>query len=75
MVESKPGETQLNSLGTSREGRKQVGTRDQDAGRMLFGCYLATRLVIRCLTPSSFVDWSLIGNEGAAFPLWGRQGR
>jgi len=31
--------------------------------------------VIWCLTPSSFVDWSLIGNEGAAFPLWGRQGR
>lgn len=31
--------------------------------------------VIWCLTPSSFADWSLIGNEGAAFPLWGRQGR
>lgn len=31
--------------------------------------------VIRRLTPSSFVDWSLIGNESTAFPLWGRQGR
>lgn len=31
--------------------------------------------VIRCLTPSWFVDWSLIGKESAAFPLWGRQGR
>lgn len=31
--------------------------------------------VIRCLAPSSFVDWSIIGNESAAFPLWGRQGR
>lgn len=29
--------------------------------------------IIRCLTPSSFVDLSLIGNEGAAFPLWGTQ--
>lgn len=24
--------------------------------------------VIRCLTPSRFVDWSLIGNESAVFP-------
>lgn len=74
----------------------QVGTTHQDAGRMLFGCYLATRRlpifralicklicgwqrqawvwerildVIRCLAPSSFVDWSLIGNESAALPL------
>lgn len=31
--------------------------------------------VIRRLTPSSFVDWSLIGNESTTFPLWGRQGR
>lgn len=31
--------------------------------------------VIRCLIPSWFVDWSLIGKESAAFPLWGRQGR
>lgn len=31
--------------------------------------------VIRCLVPSWFVDWSLIGKESAAFPLWGRQGR
>lgn len=31
--------------------------------------------VIRCLIPSWFVDWSLIGKESTAFPLWGRQGR
>lgn len=31
--------------------------------------------VIRCLIPSWFVDWSLIGKESAAFPLWGKQGR
>jgi len=29
--------------------------------------------VIRCLTTSSFVDWGLIGNEWAAFPLWCKQ--
>lgn len=30
--------------------------------------------VIWCLSTSSLVDWSLIGNEGTAFSLWGSQG-
>lgn len=30
--------------------------------------------VIRCLTTSLLLDWSLIGNEGAAFSLWGSWG-
>lgn len=30
--------------------------------------------VIWCLSTSSLGDWSLIGNEGTAFSLWGSQG-
>lgn len=104
MVEAQPGKAQLNSLRTSREGRKldpswnDTSRRRQDVIWLLSGnstspifralicklicgwqrqAWVWERIldVIRCLTPSSFVDWSLIGNEGAAFPLWGRQGR
>lgn len=95
---------QLNSLCTSREGRKlnpswnDTSRRRQDVIWLLSGnstspifralicklicgwqrqAWVRERIldVIRCLTPSWFVDWSLIGNEGAAFPLWGRHGR
>lgn len=104
MVESQPGKTQLNSVCTSKEGRKQdpswnaTSRRRQDVIWLLSGN--STSLIFRalicklicgwqrqtwvwerildviwCLTPSSFVDLSLIGNEGATLPLWGRQGR
>lgn len=103
MVESQPDKAQLNSLHTSRGGRKWnpswngTSRHRQDVIRLLSGnsnspiftalickliygwqrqAWVWKRIldVIRCLATSSFTNWSLIGNEDDAYPLWGRRG-